>query len=52
MKECVRIMEKSVMSGPIPNSIINTEVGDEILAVKSPQQALQIADFRQKASSD
>lgn len=40
------------MSGQIPNSIINTEVGDGILAVKSPQQALQIADFRKKVSSD
>lgn len=36
MKECVGIMGKSVMSGQIPNSIINTEVGDGILAVKSP----------------
>lgn len=36
------------MSGQIPNSIINTEVGDGILAVKSPQQALQIADLERK----
>lgn len=46
MKECVGIMGKSVMRGQIPNSIISTEVGDENLAVKSPQQALQIADIK------